>query len=419
MLDKRSDQLSAAPTPSYRLPGAIGFNEFIVLMAALTSIVAFSIDIILPALADIGAGYNLEDDNDRQLVIVAFTVSFGVSQLIFGPLADRFGRKRLMIGSLVFYACASFAASFAPSFEFLLATRVCQAIGASGVRITTSAIIRDCFEGRDMARVMSYIFTTFMVVPIFAPALGQGIILMAEWHWIFTFLGIGSLLLCVWTYLKIGETLAPENRRSLAIGSIAGAAVEIATNRIAAGYSLASTLFFGALFSMIVSVQQIFDDIYGLGNFFAVAFAGMAVGMAIASFMNARLVRSIGMRRMSHGAMVSFVSVSFIMFVLALIGTPPFAVMFVLLAVAMMSFGLVAGNFNSIAMQPLGHIAGTATSLIGTLTFTGGAVLGGLVGQAFDGTVFPIASAFFGFGLGSLLLVLITERGRLFTVENG
>lgn len=419
MLDKRSDQQTAAPSPSYRLPGTIGFNEFIVLMAALTSIVAFSIDIFLPALADIGNDYQLTDDNDRQLVIVAFTVSFGIAQLFFGPLADRFGRKTLMIGSLVFYAAASFAASFAPSFEFLLATRVCQAIGASGVRITTSAVIRDCFEGRDMARVMSYIFTTFMVVPIFAPAIGQGIIMIAEWHWIFTFLGTGSLLLCFWCYTKIGETLAPENRRSLAVRSIAQAAVEIATNRIAAGYSLASTLFFGALFSMVVSVQQIFDDIYGLGQWFALAFAGNAVGMAIASFMNARLVRKLGMRRMSHAAMVSFVSVSFTMFVLALIGTPPFAVMFTLLAIAMMSFGLVAGNFNSIAMQPLGHLAGTATSLIGTLTFTGGAVLGGLVGQAFDGTVLPISTAFFSFGLGAVLIVLVTERGRLFTVENG
>jgi MFS transporter, DHA1 family, multidrug resistance protein len=419
MLDKRSTNPAAAQQPSYSLPGAIGFNEFIVLMAALTSIVAFSIDIILPALAEIGGGYNLTDDNDRQLVIVAFTVSFGVTQLAFGPLADRFGRKVLMIGCLVFYACASLAASYAPSFEFLLAARVCQAIGAAGVRITTSAVIRDCFEGRDMARVMSYIFTTFMVVPIFAPAIGQGIMLLAEWHWIFTFLGIGSLLLAFWAHSRLSETLAPENRRSLAIGSIAQAAVEIATNRVAAGYSLASTLFFGALFSMVVSVQQIFDDIYGLGNLFALAFAGMAVGMAITSFLNARLVRRVGMRRMSHAAMISFVTASFLLFVLAQFGTPPFAVMFVLLAVAMMSFGLVAGNFNSIAMQPLGHIAGTATSLIGTLTFTGGAVLGGLVGQAFDGTVVPIASAFFGFGLGSLLIVLITERGRLFTVENG
>ena len=170
---------------------------------------------------------------------------------------------------------------------------------------------------------------------------------------------------------------------------------------------------------MVVSVQQIFDDIYGLGQWFALAFAGNAVGMAIASFMNARLVRKLGMRRMSHAAMVSFVSVSFTMFVLALIGTPPFAVMFTLLAIAMMSFGLVAGNFNSIAMQPLGHLAGTATSLIGTLTFTGGAVLGGLVGQAFDGTVLPISTAFFSFGLGAFLIVLVTERGRLFTVENG
>lgn len=414
-----SGRRSPAPAEIPDLPGRIAsFIEFIVLMAALTSIVAFSIDIILPALPDIDQEYRLTNPNDRQLVIVAFTVSFGITQLIFGPIADRFGRKGLMIGCLLFYAAASFVASFASSFEMLLAARVAQAIGASGVRITTTAIIRDCFHGRDMARVMSYIFTTFMVVPIFAPALGQGIMLLAEWHWIFTFLGVGSILLAIWSLRRMGETLAPENRRSLSVASIGRAIAEIATNRISAGYTVASTLFFGALFSMVTSVQQVFDSIYGLGDWFALAFAGMACGMAVSSFLNGRLVRQVGMRRMSHGAMLTFVACSLALFTAGLFGTPPFLVTYLLLAGAMMSFGLVAGNFNAIAMEPLGHIAGTASSVIGTLSFTGGAILGGLVGQAFDGTIGPLSTAFFVLGSLSTLVVFITEGRRLFNVES-
>ncbi|MBW3098829.1 multidrug effflux MFS transporter [Pseudohoeflea coraliihabitans] len=405
----------SAATP---YPGRIsGFGEFIAIMAMLTSIVAFSIDIILPALPEIGTDYRLADANDQQLVIVVFTITFGLVQLLFGPLADRYGRKALMVGSLLFYAGASLAASFAPSFEMLLAARMGQAIGAAGVRVTTSAVIRDCFLGRDMARVMSYIFTTFMIVPIFAPAVGQMIMTLAEWHFIFTFLGVISAGLALWTMSRLAETLDPADRRPLSFATVAAATVEIATNRVAAGYSVASTLMFGALFSMIVSVQQIFDLIYGLGDWFALAFAGSAVGMAAASFVNGRVVRTVGMRRMSHGAMVTFVLAAAGLFVASLFGTPPFPLAYILLAIAMASFGLVAGNFNSIAMEPLGHIAGTASSVIGTLTFTGGAVLGAIVGQMFDGTIGPLASAFFGFGSLSLLTVVMTEGGRLFNVE--
>lgn len=427
MQNERSDALITGPigtdettlSAADKLMKKIGFGEFIVLMAALTSVVAFSIDIILPALPNIGAEFDLANENDRQLVIVAFIITFGITQLIFGPLADRYGRKWLMLGGLAVYTVASLAASMSPSFEFLLVARACQAVGASAVRITTSAVIRDCFEGRDMARVMSYIFTTFMIVPIFAPAIGQGILFVAEWHWIFTFLTVGSVLLGIWGFQRIDETLAPEDKRSLSPASIFAACKEISTNRISAGYTIASTLYFGALFSMVVSVQQIFVDVFGLGDWFAVAFAINACGMAVTSFANARLVRTIGMRRMSHGAMVVFAVSSAALFVISQLAVLPILSAYILLAIAMMSFGLVAGNFNSIAMQPLGHIAGTATSVIGTLTFTGGAILGGLVGQAFDGTIVPMATAFMVFGVVATLIVFITEGGRLFNAENG
>lgn len=403
-----------AETDDPRLKAGIRFAEFIALMALMTSMVALSIDMMLPALPAIGAEYGLGNDNDRQLIIVVFSISLGISQFFFGPLADRFGRKPVAMASLGIYVAASLLASFAPSFELLLVARALQAVGASGVRITTMAIVRDCFEGREMARVMSYIFTTFMIVPIVAPMVGQGILFIAEWHAIFLFLTVGTGLLAVWAALRLTETLDPLHRRALSFASFGRAAREIATTRVSAGYAIAITLFYSAMFSFIVSIQQVYDTIYGLGTWFAVAFAAHAVGMSVASFLNGRAVRQVGMRRMSHGAMLSYIGFTLALFLWSRIETPPFWAAFALISGALLSFVLITGNFNSIAMQPLGHVAGTAASLIGTLTYTVGAVLGGLVGAAFDGTIGPLSLALVAFSGLAALIVSYTERGTLF-----
>lgn len=408
------NDLPAATSRVKPMKAGIRFAEFIAMMALLTSMVALSIDMMLPALPAIGADYGLANENDRQLVIVVFSISLGISQFFFGPLADRFGRKPVAIASLVFYVAASIVAGFSPNFTTLLVARACQAIGASGVRITTTAIVRDSFEGREMARVMSYIFTTFMVIPIMAPMVGQLILFVAEWHAIFLFLGVGTGLLALWAGLRLKETLDPAHRRSLDPATFARAARDIATNRIAAGYALAVTLFYSAIMSFIVSIQQVYDTIYGLGTWFSVAFAANAVGMAIASFLNGRIVRHVGMRRISHSAMLGYVCFALTLLVWSLIETPPFAATFGLISGALVCFVLVVGNFNSIAMQPLGHVAGTAASLIGTMTYTVGAMLGGIVGAAFDGTVTPLAFALTLFSVVSALIVSVTERGRLF-----
>lgn len=406
--------MPAGTSQEKQTKAGIRFAEFIALMALMTSMVALSIDMMLPALPAIGAEYGLLDDNDRQLVIVVFSISLGISQFFFGPLADRFGRKPVAMASLSFYVAASLMAGFAPSFELLLVARACQAVGASGVRITTMAIVRDCFEGREMARVMSYIFTTFMVIPIVAPMIGQAILFVADWHAIFLLLGIGTAFLGVWAVVRLKETLDPGHRRSLDPATFAQAAREIATTRVAAGYAAAITLFYAAMFSFIVSVQQVYDTIYGLGTWFSVAFAANAVGMAIASFLNGRAVRQVGMRRISHAAMLAYFAFALALFVWSRVETPPFPAAFALISGALVSFVLITGNFNSIAMQPLGHVAGTAASLIGTLTYTVGAVFGGIVGAAFDGTIGPLSLALAVFSGLAALIVSITERGRLF-----
>ncbi|WP_306118014.1 MULTISPECIES: multidrug effflux MFS transporter [unclassified Roseitalea] len=396
----------------------MGGREFIVLMAALIAIVAFSIDSMLPALPVIGDDFGLTDPNDRQFVLIAFVLAFGPTQIVFGPLSDRFGRKPVLLAGLLVFVLASYGAALTGSYWALLACRALQGTGAAAVRITTNAIVRDCYAGREMARIMSYVFTVFMLVPIGAPAVGQAVVAVAGWHWLFALLGTCGAALALWSGMRMNETLDPGERRALDARSIIAAFREILTNRIALGYTLAVTLFFGGLFSFIVSIQQIVETIYGLGDWLAVIFAVTASAMAVASIGNATMVRKLGMRRISHGALISFTVFGGVLLALSLVMVPPFPVAIGLIALVMMSFGLVAGNFNALAMEPLGHVAGAASSVLGMISFTGGAVFGSLTGQAFNGTVTPLAAAYFLYGTVALTIVLFTERGRLFGSEH-
>lgn len=392
----------------------IGFLEFIVLVAALSSIVALSIDIMLPALPQIGDSFAITDDNDRQAVLVVFMLGFGCAQILFGPLSDRFGRKAVLIPAILFYAVAAIADAFADSYTALLLLRLAQGIGAAAVRIVVNAIVRDCFGGREMARVMSYTFTVFMIVPIVAPAIGQGIISFASWHWIFIFLGFAGLALSAWSGFRLRETLPREDRLPLSFTAISSAFREILSNRLAMGYTLSSTLCFGGLFAFVISAQQVFQTIYDLEHLFAVAFALNAGVMAVLNLTNGYFVRKVGMRLISHSALIAFASLGTILLLISLAGTPPFLVAYLLLAAIAGAFGLVPPNFNALAMEPLGHIAGTASSIMGVISFTGGAVLGALIGQAFDGTLVPLAFGYALFGWLAVAIILWTERGKLF-----
>lgn len=392
----------------------IGFVEFIVLIAALSSIVALSIDIMLPALPQIGESFAITDDNDRQAVLFVFMLGFGCAQILFGPLSDRFGRKAVLIPAVIFYAIAAVADAFAGSFTTLLALRLAQGVGAAAVRIVVTAIVRDCFGGRDMARVMSYTFTVFMIVPILAPAIGQGILLVASWQWIFIFLGLTGFALALWSGVRLRETLPREERLPLSFAAIGNAFKEILTNRLAMGYTLASTLCFGGLFAFVISAQQVFQSVYNLEHLFVVAFALNACVMAVMNFTNGYFVRKVGMRLISHSALIAFASLGTILLLVSLAETPPFMVAYLLLAAIAGSFGLVPPNFNALAMEPLGHIAGTASSIMGVISFTGGAILGALVGQAFNGTLVPLAFGYALFGWGAVAIILWTEKGKLF-----
>jgi DHA1 family bicyclomycin/chloramphenicol resistance-like MFS transporter len=392
----------------------LGMGEFIALAAALAAVAAMSIDIILPALPAVGRAFGITDENDRQLVILVFTVTFGFCQLFYGPLSDRFGRKPLLVAGLALYIVGSTAAMFVSSFNGLLALRAVQGVGTAALQVVALAMVRDCFSGPSMGRVLTFIFTTFMIVPIIAPTIGQQIEFVATWKGIFAFNAIAAALILLWMTTRLKETLRVEDRRSLDFGSLVGAFREIVTHRVTAGYAVASTLTLVALFSYIVCVQQVYGELYGLGTLFPYAFGASSIGVAVAALFSARLVRRIGMRPVAHGALAIFTVSGLALFLLALAGNPPFWVTFGLLSTCMMAFGVLQGNISAIALEPMGHIAGTASSLVGVVTMTVANILAGVVGQAYDGTVVPLAFAFGFGGLAAAAAVFWTERGRVF-----
>jgi DHA1 family bicyclomycin/chloramphenicol resistance-like MFS transporter len=393
----------------------LGFLEFVITIALMTASVAIAIDIMLPALPAIGQSLNVANANDTQLVIGIFFLGFGCSQIVFGSLSDTFGRRNILLAGLVFFTLTMFGAALTQSFEMLLLLRFVQGIGAAAVRITTMAIVRDCFGGREMARVMSYVMIVFMIVPIVAPSLGQAVIYYANWHWIFILLGCVGAILFIWAGMRLKESLPSNERLPLSVASVASGFRTVLTNRVTCGYMIGLTLFTAVICAYIVTVQQVFGEVYGLGDWLPIAFAGTAGGIAVANFANGYFVRSFGMRRISHVAMILFTLFSGAGLLLSLSGRPDFIVAYLLFSVLLMMFAVIATNFTAISLEPMGHLAGTATAITGFVSTTGGALIGSTVGQLFNGTVQPLFAGFTIFGAVTILAVLWAERGKLFT----
>lgn len=389
---------------------------FIALIASLMALNALAIDVMLPALPYMGEALGIANENERQFVISAYMVGFGFAQLFYGPISDRFGRRVPIFVGLSIYTVAALAAVFAPNFATLLVIRVIQGIGAASTRVIATSIVRDKYSGRAMAEVMSLVFMVFMIIPIIAPGIGQVILLQAPWQGIFIFMAVLSAIVITTTYFLLPETLAIGNRRPLTIGAVFDGFRIVFTNRVAFMYGAAGMLTFGALFGFISTSQQIFVDIYGFGPYFPVAFAVMASFMSISSFLNSRIVSRFGMRRISHFALLVYTSLAGIWVVASLFGPMPFWLFFILLTTVMFMFGWAGSNMNSLSMEPLGAVAGTASSVFGFLQTIGGAAIGSFIGQHFDGTVTPVALGYFSMGALALICVLIAERGQLFGV---
>lgn len=407
----------AVPVPAEAIEprGApIGFVEFVALVATMMSLVAFGIDSMLPALPQIGASLGIASENSRQYVVTAFVVGFGIAQLVHGPLADRFGRRRLLIVSLTCYVAANIACALAGSFALLLVARVIGGMTIAATRVAIVAIVRDCYHGRAMARVMSIAFMVFMVVPVLAPTFGQVVMLFAGWRMIFWIIAGITALVLVWFAVRMPETLHAEDRAPLSIARVAGGWWLTIRDRWSLGYTLASTALMGALYGYLNSIQQIMADVFHQPRLLALIFATTAGTMAVGNLVNSRIVMRLGTRLISHSAVSTLIVASGVHLAIALSGAETLVVFGVLQAITMACFGLATANFSSMAMENMGHIAGTASSVQGFTSVTFGAMLGVVIGQSFNGTTAPLIAGFLCAGLVALAVVAITERGRLF-----
>ena len=391
-----------------------GFGEFIVLMALLTSLTALSIDTMLPALPQIGRDLGVIRENDTQMVVSLVILGLAIGQLLYGPLSDSVGRKPAIYAGIGLYSVGCLLSLFATSFSVLLAGRLLQGLGAAGPRVVTIALVRDQFSGRAMARVMSFIMSVFIIVPAVAPSLGQGILLIAPWRAIFALFLALALTTVIWFALRQPETLPTERRTPFSFKKMASAFYTVCATPAALGYTIAAGLIFGAFVGYLNSAQQIFQVQYGLGTTFPLYFGAVALAIGGASLVNGRIVIRYGMRVLINRSCLSLSMLSIAFFAVSYRfgGHPPLWMLMTYCLSAFFCVGILFGNLNASAMEPLGSIAGVGAAVVGSLSSLISVALGTLVGQAYNNTVLPLVGGFALFGSGAVIVMEWTERRR-------
>lgn len=374
----------------------IPFTEFVTLIALLISLAALSIDAMLPALGIIGSELNVADPNDNQLVIVTFFIGMAVGQFIYGPLSDSFGRKSVILLGLLIFAAGTLLSVTADTYQQMLLGRVLQGFGLAGPRVVSVALVRDLYSGRAMARVMSFVMTVFILVPMMAPALGQLVLNYSGWRMIFIGLLFIAILLSIWLIIRLPETLTDENRRPFASGVLWLGFKEVVSNRIAMGFTLVTGLVFGAFIGYLSLSQPVLQDQYALGTQFPLYFGCLAGAIGLASLMNARLVGRYGMWRLIIISLVSIILCTLIYspWVLAYSGHPPLLSLVTYLFLVFFAVGLLFGNLNSMAMEPLGHLAGIGAGLISALSTLLSIIFSLMIGQLYNQTIYPLVGGF-------------------------
>ena len=388
--------------------------EFIVLVALLTAMVAMSIDTMLPAVGVMAQELGAAHPNDRQLIVLGFFAGMTCGTVVFGPASDSWGRKPTIYVGLCFFIAGALMCMLATSFPMLIAGRLLQGFGAAAPRIVSIAMVRDGFGGAHMARIMSFVMSVFMLVPIVAPSVGQLVLYVANWRFLFGGLVVAALIGAAWLALRQDETLALEKRKPYRLGALATGAWEVVRNPISLGYTLAVGGIFAAFTCYLGTSQQIFAEQYQQGDKFALWFGGLAVAIALAMIANGRFVVRLGMRGLSKWALRGFIGVWGVMLLLCIIfaGHPPLFVMGPLLFCSFFCSGLLFGNYNAMAMEPMGHIAGMAAAVSGALSSLVALLMGGFVGRFYDGTMYPLTLAFFCFGLFALVFSEWAEHSR-------
>lgn len=392
----------------------MGNSEFVAFIGAVMAVNALGIDIILPALGMIGRDLSIDVANDQQWIVSVYMIGFAIGQLVYGPLADRFGRKPILVGTLAGYVIASILAGSSITFEALLRARLLQGLMSASTRVLAMAIIRDVASGWRMARTMSLAQMVFFLVPVLAPTLGQGLLAVGSWRFVLQALGAFVALVLIWALMRLPETLAKTRRIPISPTSLHQNYRAVLTNRRSVGYALASSLTFGGIVGYVTAAQQIFVTGFGAGHAFSLLFAICGGAMGVASFANSRLVKRFGARLISQWAIVALISLSIIHMVLIFAGAITLVSYVILQSLSMACIGLCGANFASIAMEPMGHIAGTASSLQGFITTIGAVLIGSLIGHSYAGTTLPVAIGYLCIGILALAIIYYVEEGQLF-----
>lgn len=403
--------MASSPAES-RFP--MGEREFIFLLAMMQALQALAIDAMLPALGVISNDLGVSDPNRRQLIVGVFLVGIGLGALFPGALADRYGRRPVIFGCMAFYILPMAACAVVTDFNTLVALRGIQAIGCSGLAVIPAAIIRDRFEGDRMARLQSLIAVIFMTVPMLAPTLGQAVLLFAGWRWIFGLMALLGMAVATWAWFRLPETLHPEHRQPIRPKVIAVNMGAVLTTREAIGYVLASAVMMAGIWGYINSSQQLIAEHFGAGESFPYIFGALALAMAAANLINSRIVERFGTRRVSHTGLFVFILVAIAQVWWAHNPDQTLWQFAPLMAISMGLIGFMSANFSAIALQPFGRTAGAAASVQAFLRTMIAALAGAAIGQAYDGTARPLAWSLLAAGVIALVLVLFSERGRLF-----
>tara|TARA_A100001037_G_C15106091_1_gene616528 strand:+ start:496 stop:1722 length:1227 start_codon:yes stop_codon:yes gene_type:complete len=392
----------------------IGFGEFVALMAMVSSLAALSTDAMLPALSVIAEDLGIQRRNDAQLVISILFLGMATGQVIFGPLSDSSGRKPAVYAGYVFFVAGCLLSLFSDNLTTMLVGRFLQGFGIAGPRSVSMALIRDLYEGREMARIMSFIMTVFILVPIVAPALGQGILLVAEWRAIFGSFLVLAVTSVVWFGVRQPETLPRARRQSYSFVRVYSAGREVLATRSSLGFTVAAGLASGGFIGYLNSSQQIFQDAYQVGDRFALYFAILASSLGMASFANGKMVVRYGMRSLSTWALRTLAVLSAVFLAVAFLqgGLPAFWSFIVYMMLAFFCVGVLFGNLNSLAMEPLGHIAGVGAAVVASLSLATSAILGAWIGQSYNGTILPLVGGFGGLSLLALAAVSWASGGE-------
>ena len=401
------------PTDSDRAGGRAPLG-FLIFLSMMTSVIALTIDAILPALDAVSKDLQFEEASDRQLIVLIVFAGIGLGQPVFGPLADAIGRRRTAAIGWALYIVGAIIAMTASSLTIMLAGRLLQGIGASGPRVVATAIVRDLYSGRPMARIMSLIMTVFMLVPMLAPLIGQGLEAVAGWRAIFTLYIAMAVLCLVWHLTSVPETLTPENVRPLSFRPLLEAFVEVLRTRKTMCYTMGSAAIFSAFAAFLAGSQQIYEEIYGLGEWFPALFALTGAIFAAAQFTNSRLVMTFGMRRICRIAASMVVVGALSLYVVGQLwfdGAPPFWAFFLGLVPIFIGSAMMFSNLTALALEPMGHIAGTASAVVMSVSTLAATPVGMFFAQQIDDNVLPILTAFALMGAVSLAFILAADRG--------